>query len=122
MNFSNISNLNQTFESSETVSALSLYANNVEIASAISFIAFFGTVGFLENLVLILSILLTDQFTDVPSNVFALSVACADLLVCRVSVSLFIYNCYHPIFTIFTIFIIIEANVFVGPLRYWDSD
>ena len=101
MSFSNISIFNQSFESSEVSSTLSLYASKAEIASGISFFALFGTVGFLENLVLILSILLTEQFADMPSNIFILSLACADLLVCGVSAPLYIYNCYHPMFTIF---------------------
>ena len=66
-----------------------------------SFSAFFGCAGFLENLVMILSILLTEQFADTPSKVFALSLAIADLLVRGVSAPLFIYSCYHPTYTTF---------------------
>ena len=101
MNFSNISSTNHSFESSEIASTLILYASNTEIAILVSFSAFIGCAGFLENLVMILSILLTEQFADTPSNVFVLSLAFADLLVCGVSGPLFIYSCYHPTFTTF---------------------
>ena len=101
MNFSNISNINQSFESNEITSTLSLYLSNAETGTIFGVVTFIGAVGFLENLFLILSILLTDQFVDTPSNIFIMSLACADMLVCTVSVPLFIYNCYHPIFTIF---------------------
>ena len=101
MNFSNTSYLDQSFQSNEVTSTLSLYLSDAETVSVIGLVAVFGTVGFLENLVLILTIILTEQFADTPSNVFVLSLACADLLVCGVSVPLFIYNCFHPIFTIF---------------------
>ena len=94
MNFSNISN--HSFESSDMASTLRLYASNTEIAIAMSFFAFFGCVGFLEKLVMILSILLTEQLAETPLNVFVLSLAFADLLVCGVSTPLFIYTRYHP--------------------------
>ena len=93
--------MNHSFESSEMASPLRLYASNTEIATAMSFFAFFGCVGFLENFVMILSILLTEQFAETPSNVFVLSLAFADLLVCGVSAPLFIYSCYHPTFITF---------------------
>ena len=93
--------MNHSFESSETASKLRLYASNTEIAIMVSFAAFFGCVGFLENLVMILSILLTEQFAETPSNVFVLSLAFADFLVCGVSAPLFIYSCYHPTFITF---------------------
>ena len=95
------STLNQSFDSSKIVSTFGLYLSSAETASVISFFVFFGTVGFLENFILIPSILLTDQFADTPSNIFILSLACADLLVCGLSVPLFVYNCCHPIFAIF---------------------
>ena len=101
MNFSNTSNLNQAVESNEVTSTLSLYVSDGETASLVVFCVFFGSVGVLENLVLILAIILTDQFADKPSNIFVLSLAFADLLVCGVSAPLFIYNFYHPIFSIF---------------------
>ena len=101
MSFSNASNFNQSFDSSKIVSTFGLYLSSAETASVISFFVLFGTVGFLENFILILSILLTDQFADTPSNIFILSLACADLLVCGLSAPLFVYNCYHPIFAIF---------------------
>ena len=101
MNFSNTSYLDQSFQSNEVTSTLSLYLSDAETVSVIGLFAVFGTVGFLENLVLILTIILTEQFADTPSNIFVLSLAFADLLVCGVSGPLFIYNCFHPIFTIF---------------------
>ena len=93
--------MNHSFQSSEMASTLRLYASNTEIGILVSFAAFFGCVGFLGNLVMILSIVLTEQFADTPSNVFVLSLAFADLLVCGVSGPLFIYSCYHPTFTTF---------------------
>ena len=93
--------MNHSFQSSEMASTLRLYASNTEIAIMVSFSAFFGCVGFLGNLVMILSILLTEQFAETPSNVFVLSLAFADLLVCGVSAPLFIYSCYHPTFITF---------------------
>ena len=44
---------------------------------------------------------MTEQFADTSSNIVVLSLASADLLVCGVSAPLFIYNYFHPIFTIF---------------------
>ena len=93
--------MNHSFQSSERASTLGLYASNTEITIMVSFTAFFGCVGFLENLVMILSILLTEQFAETPSSVFVLSLAFADLLVCGVSAPLFIYSCYHPTFATF---------------------
>ena len=101
MNFSNTSYLDQTFQSNEVTSTLSFYLSDAETVSVVGLFAVFGTVGFLENLFLILTIILTEQFADTPSNIFVLSLAFADLLVCGVSAPLFIYNCFHPIFTIF---------------------
>jgi hypothetical protein len=75
--------------------------SDVETVGLVFFVALFGSVGFMLNLVLILSIILTDGFTDTPANIFVLSLACADLLVCGVSAPLLIYSCYHPICTIF---------------------
>ena len=101
MNFSNTSYLHQSFQSNEATSTLGLYLSHAETASVIGFFAVFGTVGFLMNLVLILTIILTEQFSDMLSNIFVLSLAFADLLVCGASVPLIIYNCFRPIFTIF---------------------
>ena len=101
MNFTNISNFNQLHESDDLSSTLSLYISDVETVGLVFFVALSGSAGFMLNLVLILSIILTDGFTDTPANIFVLSLACSDLLVCGVSAPLLIYNCYHPIFTIF---------------------
>ena len=101
MNSSNISNVNQSSELTEITSTLGFYLSDAETACVVGVFVLFGLIGFLENLVLILSTLLTDQFADTPANFFVISLAFADLLVCGVSAPLFIYNCYHPIFTIF---------------------
>jgi hypothetical protein len=102
MNFTNISNLNQSLGSNDTAPfALTSYFSDTEAAALVSVSAFFGLVGFLLNLLLILSTILTDGFAEQPVNLFVLSLACADLLLCSVSVPLYIYNCYSPIFSIF---------------------
>ena len=48
-------------------STLSFYFSEAETAIVISVVALFGTVGSLENLVLILSIIMSDQFADTGS-------------------------------------------------------
>ena len=101
MNFTNISNFNHYHESDELSSTLSLYISEAETAGLVLFLVLFGSLGFVQNLVLILSVILTDGFTETPANIFVLSLAWADLLVCGVSAPLLIYNCYHPIFNIF---------------------
>ena len=100
MNFSKMSNLNLFFESGEMTATLSFYLSEAETATFISLVTLFGTVRSLENLVLILSIIMPDQFADTPSNIFVLSLAFADLLVWGVSAPLFIYNCFNPVFKI----------------------
>ena len=90
---------------------ISLYLSDVEVAGSILFAAFFGSVGFVQNIVVILSIVLTDGFLEVPANIFVLSLACADFLVCGVSAPLLIYNCYH---WIFTEFITVSKFIVVG--------
>ena len=102
MNFTNISNFGEPLESHEMTSTLSVYLSEGETAGLVVFLVFFGFAGFLQNLVLILSISLTDGFADAPANLFVLNLACADLLLCAVITPLFIYNIYHPVFSIFT--------------------
>ena len=96
MNFSNISNLNQSLELEETNSALSSYFSEAEAAALVVVVAFLASVGFLLNLLLILSIIQTYGFADAPANLFVLSLACADLLLCCLLGPIFIYNCYCP--------------------------
>ena len=91
---------NDSAELQETYSVDS-YLTDKEVAGLLLYLAFFGFVGFVQNLVVILSIILTDGFPDIPGNIFVLSLACCDLLVCSVCVSLLIYNCFHWIFTTF---------------------
>ena len=102
MNFTNISNFSQPLESDEMTSTLAVYITEGETAGLVVFLVFFGLTGFLQNLVLILSISLTDGFADTPANLFILSLAFADLLLCAVSAPLLIYNMYHSIFNIYT--------------------
>lgn len=101
MNFTNISNFNESLEMDEMTSTLSVYLSEAETAGVVGFVAIFGFAGFLQNLVLILSISLTDGFADAPANLFVLSLACADLLLCVVSAPLFIYSIYNSFFSIF---------------------
>ena len=102
MNLTNISNLNQSLESSHnTISTLTSYFSETEAAVLVVLAVLFGFVGFLLNLLLILSTILTDGFAEQPANLFVLSLACADLLLCCVTAPLFIYNCYRPILAIF---------------------
>ncbi len=101
MNFTNISNLNQSLELDESTSTLSSYFGEAEAAGLVLVVVFLGSVGFVLNFLLILSIILTDGFADAPANLFVLSLACADLLACCVTGPLFIYTCYRPMFTIF---------------------
>ena len=97
------------------------------------YLAFFGVVEFLQNLVVILSITFVDGFPDVPGNIFVLSLASSDFLLCSVCVPLLIYNCFHWIFTTFITAsklivvatagsaFLLTANRFVSimkPLRY----
>ncbi len=79
MNFTNISNLNQSLELDETTSAVSSYFSEAEASALVVVVVFLASVGFLLNVLLILSIILTDGFADAPANVFVLSLACADL-------------------------------------------
>ena len=102
MNFTNISNFSQPLESYEMTSTLAVYLTEGETTGLVVFLVFFGLTGFLQNLVLILSISLTDGFADTPANLFILSLACADLLLCAVSAPLLIYNIYYSIFNIYT--------------------
>ena len=75
MNFTNISNFGEPLESHEMTSTLSVYLSKGETAGLVVFLVFFGFAGFLQNLVLILSISLTDGFADAPANLFVLSLA-----------------------------------------------
>ncbi len=109
MNFTNISNLNQSLELDETTSAVSSYFSEAEASALVVVVVFLASIGFLLNVLLILSIILTDGFADAPANVFVLSLACADLSVCCVTGPLFIYNCYRPMFKIF-----VAVGRFVG--------
>ena len=101
MNFTNISSLNQSLQLAETNSAFSSFFSETEAVVLVIVMAILGLIGSLLNLLLILSITLTDGFSDAPANVFVLSLACADLLVCCVSAPLHMYNCFRPIYTIF---------------------
>lgn len=125
-NISRLANDSVEFEESYSVSS---YLTEIEIAGLLLYLAFFGLVGFLQSLVVILSIILSDGFSNVPGNIFVLSLACSDFLVCGVSVPLLIYNCFHWIFTIFitlskliivatagSIFLL-TANRFVSSMR-----
>lgn len=134
MNSSNFSNLfNDSYEFGMESKIVSLYLSETEVAGLVLFLAFFGAVGFLQNIVVILSIILTDGLLDAPANIFVLSLACSDFLVCGVCAPLLIYNCYHWIFTAFITvskFIVVAttgsiflmtANRFVSivrPLKY----
>lgn len=117
MNSTNISNFFEFFPGLPS-SSVNMYLNRNEVIAFVAFLGFFGFVGFLQNLVVILSIILTDGFLDAPANVFVLSLAGADLLVCGVSAPLLIYNCYHWIFTTFITvskFIVVATtgNIFI---------
>ena len=101
MNLTNISNFSQPLESDEMTSTFSAYLTEAETAGLIVFLVLFGFAGFLQNLVLILSISLTVGFPDAPVNLFVLSLACANLLLCAVPAPLLIYNIYQSIFSIF---------------------
>jgi hypothetical protein len=101
MNLTNISNFSQPLESDEITSTFSACLTEAETAGLIVFLVLFAFAGFLQNLVLILSISLTVGFPDAPVNLFVLSLACADLLLCAVPAPLLIYNIYHSIFSIF---------------------
>ena len=108
MNFSDseiVSNvLEESVKSSsnavDSISAAS-YLSDVELVGLVFFLCFLGLIGFLENLLVILSMVLGDGYLEVPANIFLLSLACADLLICGVSAPLLAYNCFHWIFTIF---------------------
>ncbi len=100
MNFTNISNLNQSLLLNETNSALSSYFSEAEAAALVLVVVLLGSVGFLLNLLLILSIILTDGFADAPANLLVLSLACADLSLCCLFGPVFIHNCYRPVFNI----------------------
>ena len=102
MNSINLSQLiNDSYEFGEESKTVSLYLSDTEVAGLVLSLTFFASVGFLQNLVVILSIILTDGFLDAPANIFVLSLACSDFLVCGVSAPLLIYNCYHWNFTAF---------------------
>ena len=101
MNFTDISDLNHTLKSAETTSASNLFFSETEAAVLVLVTVLLASAGILLNLLLILSTTLTDGFADAPANVFVLSLACTDLLVCCVSAPFYIYNCYRPIITIF---------------------
>ena len=109
MNPTNFSNsMNNSFVIEKDPNSVSLYLCQTEVAGVITFLAFFGFIRFLKNLVVILSIVLTDGFLDVPANIFVLSLAFSDLLVCGVGAPLLIYNCFHWYFTVF-----ITVNKFI---------
>ena len=133
MLIANISRLaNDSVEVGEPYS-VSSYLTHMEIIGLLVYLAFFGVVGFLQNLVVILSITFMDGFPDVPGNIFVLSLASSDFLLCSVCVPLLIYNCFHWIFTTFITAsklivvatagsaFLLTANRFVSilkPLRY----
>ena len=96
MNFSQL-----PAETDKMVSTFSLYMSETEAVILVVFVVFFGAVGLVENLILILSITMTDGFSETPGNVFVLSLVFADLLLSCICPALFIYNMYHSIFNIF---------------------
>ena len=96
MNFSQL-----PAETDKMVSTFSLYMGETGAVILVVFVVFFGAVGLVENLILILSITMTDGFSETPGNVFVLSLAFADLLLSCICPALFIYNMYHSIFNIF---------------------
>lgn len=83
------------------LSTLSLYLSEAEVTILVFLVLFFGSVGFLLNIVLILSITIAGGLSEAPVNVFVLSLALADLLMSCVSPAIFICNMYYPIFNIF---------------------
>ena len=102
MNAANISKLgNDSIVIGKDTDTVSLYLSESEVAGLVLFLAFFGFVGVFQNLVVILSIIHTDGFLDVPANTFVLSLAFSDALVCGVCAPLLIYNCFEWIFTVF---------------------
>ena len=134
-NFSNnCSNLtNHTFQFGNESETVSLYLSTTETFCLVIFLAFFGCVGFVQNLVVILSIAFTKDIPESPVNIFLMSLACSDFLLCGVTAPLLIYNCYHWIFNDFVTvskFIVVATtgsiflmtvNRFVSivrPLRY----
>lgn len=108
MNFSDseiVSNILKDFVQSSSNSADRLsagsYLSEAELVGLVIFLCFLGLIGFLENLLVILSIVLGEGYLEAPANIFLLSLACADILICGVSAPLLAYNCFHWIFTTF---------------------
>ena len=100
MNFTGIPNSNQAHEAHAKLSTLDLYLSETEATVLVVFVVLFGSTGFLLNLILILSIAMTDGFAEAPVNVFVLSLAFADLLITCVCPALLIYSMYHSVFSI----------------------
>lgn len=99
VNYTNFfSNFNQTREAEST---LNLYLSDAEVTILVAFMVLFGSVGFVLNLVLIMSITMSDGLAEAPVNAFVLSLAFSDLLMSSVCSTLFIYNMYHSIFSVF---------------------
>ena len=98
MNLTNISYFRQHHNTENPLLVSCMYLSEAERAGYFIFAAGFGSVGFLENFVLCLSLSFTNGFIDAPVNIFVLSLACADLLICGVSTPFSIYNCYHRMF------------------------
>lgn len=63
-----------------------------------------GVVGFLENMVIIFIMFIKrSTFLLVPSNIFLLSLVCAEVLLCGVVLPLFIYQLVHQEFYVYFI-------------------
>ena len=102
MNSTNCSQvINCSCELANEPKTITLYLSDREVAGSVLFLALFGFAGFAQNLVVILSTILTDGLLDIPTNIFVLSLAVSDFLVCAVSAPLLIYNYYRWIFTTF---------------------
>ena len=76
----------------------SFYLNNAEVVVSIALYSIFGLIGFLENLIVIFVILFGDRFLDAPSNIFLLSLAVADCLLCAIATPLYVYNFFEWIY------------------------
>ena len=100
MNFTGIPNSNQPHEAHAKLSTSSLYLSEAEATVLVVSVVLFGSTGFLLNLILVLSITMTDRFAEAPVNVFVLSLAFADLLITCACPVLLIYSVYHSVFGI----------------------
>ena len=77
---------------------LSQYFREEETICLLAVVVIFGFFGLVLNIFLILSIILTDGFSESPANIFVLSLAVADALTDCMSVFLYVYSMYYSAF------------------------